>query len=59
MTDKELLAKWKRVRSLRTAVREMIVHSEFAASSDPYYKELTAGLWEMLERCAKSEGIVS
>lgn len=53
MTDEELKAKWAKITDLQTAVNEFIAHEDFAASSDPYYMDLTRCLWDMLERALK------
>ena len=50
MSDAKLIARWAAVSTLEEAVDEMLRHQEFAASSDPYYRDLTEALWSMLQR---------
>ena len=51
MTDAERMEAWLKVTTLEEAVEEALKHQEWAASSDPYYADLTQAIWAMIERC--------
>lgn len=54
MNDAQRKESWRSVTDLTEAVDEMLAHQQFAASSDPYYGDMTAALWEMLGRCREA-----
>jgi hypothetical protein len=49
MTDAELIKKFKQIKDPKEAIETFLEHSEFIGY-DPYYKDLHAALFEMLER---------
>ena len=49
MNDAELMASWGLVTDPRTALGQLIEHSQFVGS-DPYYRDLDTALWEMATR---------
>ena len=49
MTDKELIAKIRRVRSTRTALQTIAENQQYVGS-DPYYRDINDALWEMVYR---------
>jgi len=51
MNDAERKAAWETVDTLEEAVEEALAHPEFAASSDPYYSDMTDAIWAMIARC--------
>ena len=57
MNDDQRKAAWERVETLEEAIEEALQHMEFAASSDPYYSDMTGAIWAMIGRCyAKQVG---
>ena len=55
MNDNQLKAHWASITDLDEALEQFMEHQEFAASSDPYYGDLTAAVWEMLTRCYEAK----
>lgn len=51
MDNAQRKATWQQVDTLEEAVEEALKHREFAASSDPYYSDMTIAIWAMIERC--------
>jgi glutathione S-transferase len=51
MNDAERKAAWEQVDTLEEAVEEALAHPDWAASSDPYFADMTDAIWEMLKRC--------
>lgn len=51
MKDKERKEAWATVDTLEEAIEEALAHRDLAASSDPYFQDLTDAIWDMIWRC--------
>jgi hypothetical protein len=49
MSDKQLLARWKKIKNPKMALLEICEHEDFLGY-DPYYKDLREALLDMAER---------
>lgn len=51
MSDEELKKTWASIHTLEVAIEEALKYQNIAACCDPYYRDLTDAIWNMIKRC--------